>query len=65
MIRVEGERIIQVGSNLRIPAGAHLIDLGEATLLPGLIDLHTHLTGDERMHWEDALTKSTPPRDAL
>jgi imidazolonepropionase-like amidohydrolase len=65
MIRVEGERIIEVGSNLRIPAGAHLIDLGEATLLPGFIDLHTHLTGDERVHWEDALTKSTPPRDAL
>ncbi|HXY10249.1 MAG TPA: amidohydrolase family protein [Terriglobales bacterium] len=65
MIRVEGERIVEVGSNLRVPAGAHVIELGDATLLPGLIDLHTHLTGDERVHWEDALTKSTPPRDAL
>jgi imidazolonepropionase-like amidohydrolase len=42
-----------------------MVDLGDATLLPGLIDLHTHLTGDERVHWEDALVKSTPPRDAL
>jgi len=65
MIRVEGERIVEVGSNLGIPAGARVIELGDATLLPGLIDLHTHLTGDERVHWEDALTKSTPPRDAL
>ena len=65
MIRVEGERIVEVGSNLRVPAGARVIELGDATLLPGLIDLHTHLTGDERLHWEDALTKSTPPRDAL
>lgn len=65
MIRVEGERIVEVGSNLRVSAGARVIELGDATLLPGLIDLHTHLTGDERVHWEDALTKSTPPRDAL
>ena len=65
MIRVEGERIVEVGSNLRVPTGARMIELGDATLLPGLIDLHTHLTGDERVHWEDALTKSTPPRDAL
>jgi imidazolonepropionase-like amidohydrolase len=65
MVLIEGDRIIEVGSHLRIPAGARIIDLGDATLLPGLIDLHTHLTGDERVHWEDALTKSTPPRDAL
>lgn len=65
MIRIEGERIVELGSNVRIPPGARVIDLGDATLLPGLIDLHTHLTGDERVHWEDALVKSTPGRDAL
>jgi imidazolonepropionase-like amidohydrolase len=65
MIRIEGERILEVGSSVRIPAGARVIDLGDATLLPGLIDLHTHLTGDERVHWEDALVKSTPALDAL
>jgi len=65
MILIEGERIVEIGPNLRVPAGAGVIDLKDATLLPGLIDLHTHLTGDERLHWEDALTKSTPARDAL
>ena len=65
MIRVEGERIAEVGTSVNVPAGARVVDLGDATLLPGLIDLHTHLAGDERVHWEDALVKSTPPRDAL
>lgn len=65
MIRIEGDRIVEVGTSVRVPAGARVADLGDATLLPGLIDLHTHLTGDERVHWEDALVKSTPPRDAL
>jgi imidazolonepropionase-like amidohydrolase len=65
MIRIEGERIVEVGTNVRMPPGAREVDLGDATLLPGLIDLHTHLTGDERVHWEDALVKSTPARDAL
>ena len=65
MVRVEGDRIAEVGTKVRVPPGARILDLGDATLLPGLIDLHTHLTGDERVHWEDALVKSTPPRDAL
>ena len=65
MIRIEGDRIVEVGTKIRVPPGARVVNLGDATLLPGLIDLHTHLTGDERVHWEDALVKSTPPRDAL
>jgi imidazolonepropionase-like amidohydrolase len=65
MVRIEGDRIAEVGGAVRVPPGATVIDLGDATLLPGLIDLHTHLTGDERVHWEDGLVKSTPPLDAL
>jgi imidazolonepropionase-like amidohydrolase len=45
-VLVEGDRIVQVGSRLAIPAGTPTIDLGKRTLLPGLIDVHTHLVGD-------------------
>ena len=65
MVRVEGERIVAIGSNLPVPAGAHVIDLKSATLLPGFIDLHTHLTGRNESHWEDELLKTTPPEVAL
>jgi imidazolonepropionase-like amidohydrolase len=43
---VEGDKIVDVGSNLPIPTSARLIDLGEATLCPGFTDAHTHLTDD-------------------
>jgi imidazolonepropionase-like amidohydrolase len=46
VVLVRGERIEAVGSNLPIPAGAQVIDLAGATLLPGLIDMHTHITGN-------------------
>jgi imidazolonepropionase-like amidohydrolase len=65
MVRVEGDRIAAVGTSLPVPAGARQINLGDATLLPGFIDLHTHLTLRGDMHWEDALLKSTPADDAL
>ncbi len=43
VILVEGERIKAVGSNLAIPRDATLIDLSKFTVLPGLIDCHTHI----------------------
>ncbi len=42
-IIIEGERIKSVGANLSIPAGAQVIDLSRSTVLPGMIDSHTHL----------------------
>lgn len=48
VILVRGEKIEAVGENLAIPAGAAVIDLSKMTVLPGLIDCHTHLVGDPR-----------------
>ena len=42
-VLVQGERIVEAGSSVKRPAGAEVIDLGDRTLLPGLIDAHVHL----------------------
>jgi imidazolonepropionase-like amidohydrolase len=42
-VLVQGERIVEAGSKVTHPAGAEIIDLGDSTLLPGLIDAHVHL----------------------
>ena len=42
-ILVQGERIVEVGTTVSHPAGAEIIDLGDRTLLPGMIDAHVHL----------------------
>ncbi len=43
VILVDGEKITAVGANVTIPAGAAVIDLSSLTVLPGLVDAHTHL----------------------
>ncbi|HET6179641.1 MAG TPA: amidohydrolase family protein [Candidatus Sulfotelmatobacter sp.] len=47
-VLIEGNKIKQIGvsSQIKVPNGAKIIDLGAATLLPGLIDGHTHLLLD-------------------
>jgi imidazolonepropionase-like amidohydrolase len=42
-VLVQGERIVEAGSTVKHPAGAEMIDLGDSTLMPGLIDAHVHL----------------------
>ncbi|HEV8255249.1 MAG TPA: amidohydrolase family protein [Vicinamibacteria bacterium] len=51
VVIVEGDRIRSVGARLAVPAGATVIDLGDATLLPGFIDAHTHVTGESTDDW--------------
>src|SRR6266446_5666840 len=49
MVIIEGNRIKSVGG--AIPAGAEVIDLGDANLLPGFIDAHVHLTEEAGDNW--------------
>src|ERR1700678_3728814 len=42
-VLVEGDKIVAAGSSVPHPSGAETIDLGDATLMPGLIDAHVHL----------------------
>ncbi|HKY60630.1 MAG TPA: amidohydrolase family protein [Gemmatimonadota bacterium] len=61
---VEGDRIAAVNPDA-LPAGAETIDLGDATLLPGLIDAHTHLTSDLEGDWVHRGVTGTPAEAAL
>jgi imidazolonepropionase-like amidohydrolase len=42
-VLVQEDRIVEVSSSVKHPAGAELIDLGDTTLMPGMIDVHVHL----------------------
>jgi imidazolonepropionase-like amidohydrolase len=60
LVLVEGERIREVRTGADVPEGYTRIDLGDATLLPGLIDVHVHLGSDPSFstgnYYRDALT---------
>ena len=43
VVLIRGERIVAVGPDVDIPGGATLIDLSDATVLPGMIDTHVHV----------------------
>src|SRR6201982_895434 len=46
VVIVQGDKIVDAGSNLPSPSGAQVVDLGDATLSPGFMDAQTHLTAD-------------------
>jgi imidazolonepropionase-like amidohydrolase len=51
VVIVRGRTIVAAGSRLAPPEGATLIDLGDATLLPGLMDAHVHITSESGDDW--------------
>jgi imidazolonepropionase-like amidohydrolase len=59
-------RITAAGASAPVPAGAEVIELGDATLLPGFMDAHTHITGQPGEDWRqdviDRLQRTIPER---
>jgi imidazolonepropionase-like amidohydrolase len=62
VITIRGDRVEYVGAagDVKIKRGAQVVDLGDAFVLPGLIDMHDHLTGDHRYHGYSGLQFSVP-----
>src|ERR1700675_4828136 len=64
-VLVEGDRISAAGAHVDRPAGAEVIDLGDTTLMPGLIDAHVHLflhPGEEDLQ---TVQESVPERTLI
>jgi imidazolonepropionase-like amidohydrolase len=64
-VLVEGDKIIAAGSSVDHPAGAETIDLGDTTLMPGLIDAHVHLFLHPGAEDLQTVTESVPQRVIL
>lgn len=64
VVVVDGDRVVAAGPRTAVPDGAEVIDLGDATLMPGLMDAHTHLTGELSDDWNrdelDGFKKTIP-----
>jgi imidazolonepropionase-like amidohydrolase len=64
-VLVEGERITAAGTSVPHPAGAETIDLGDTTLMPGLIDAHVHLFLHPGAEDLQTVEESVPQRTIL
>ncbi len=74
-VLIEGELIRAVGTSVEHPAGAKVLDLGDTTLLPGLIDAHVHLflhpgaedlqTVEESVPWRTILAEQAAKADVM
>src|SRR5271154_4246275 len=64
-ILIEGNKIVEAGSHVTRPAGVETIDLGDSTLLPGLIDAHVHLFLHPGAEDLQTVEESVPQRTIL
>ena len=74
-VLVEGDRITAVGQSVDHPQGAKVIDLGDVTLMPGMIDAHVHLflhpgaedlqTVEESVPWRTILAEQAAKDDLM
>jgi imidazolonepropionase-like amidohydrolase len=64
-VLVQGQRIVEVGSSVKRPAGAQILDLGDTTLMPGLIDAHVHLFLHPGAEDLQTVEESVPQRTIL
>ena len=64
-VLVEGERIREAGGSVSHPAGAQVIDLGDTTLMPGMIDVHIHLFLHPGAEDLQTVEESVPQRTIL
>jgi imidazolonepropionase-like amidohydrolase len=64
-VLIEGEKIAAVGSSVEHPAGTQVIDLGDTTLMPGLIDAHVHLFLHPGAEDLQTVEESVPQRTIL
>jgi imidazolonepropionase-like amidohydrolase len=64
-VLVQGERIAEVGTKVAHPTGVEIIDLGDSTLLPGLIDAHVHLFLHPGAEDLQTVEESVPQRTIL
>ena len=62
VVIVTGERITDVGPSAAIPQGARVIDLSNATVLPGMIDMHVHLVGQGSLPMSTLIALETAQR---
>jgi imidazolonepropionase-like amidohydrolase len=58
VLLIEGDRITAVGPDVKIPPGVETLDLSKSTVLPGLIDCHTHITSQSGDYLNDLFRRS-------